>query len=129
YKDLYISAENYDTPQNVFLEGNTFPQPVSTLYQNYPNPFNEMTLIEFETTGDDFIKLTVTDNSGGNIENLAEGQIEPGNHFVFFKPSPELKEGIYKCRMEIFTNEGSLLSNSVNTEMLYSKKEIVVYKK
>lgn len=104
------SAASYETAPGV-LE--------YRLLQNFPNPFKEVTLIQFDISSTCYAKMYVTDENNKEIEKLVEGEVDNGQYSVYFKPSSKLNEGIYICRLDIYTAEGSKLVHSLKTKMLY----------
>ena len=48
-----------------------------------------------------------------------------GDYFIFYKPLPKLKVGIYNCRMEIFSEGRSELIHSIETKWIIQKKRIL----
>jgi len=69
------------------------------LSQNYPNPFNPETKIRFQLPGDGFVKLSVFDNSGKEVETLLNENISAGFHIVLFS-GKNLSSGIYFYKLE-----------------------------
>ena len=68
------------------------------LEQNYPNPFNPSTMIEFSIPERGFVKLSVLNILGQEVETLADGEMSAGTHRLQWnagnKPS-----GIYFARL------------------------------
>lgn len=50
------------------------------LMQNYPNPFNPVTTISFQTQEAGYVKLSVCNALGAEVEVLHQGNLDPGNH-------------------------------------------------
>ncbi len=75
------------------------------LHQNYPNPFNPETMIEFEIPGPSFVKLTLFDITGQEIETLVEQNMNAGSFKVEWDAS-KYSSGIYfyKIRAGDFTD-------------------------
>jgi hypothetical protein len=63
----------------------------------YPNPFNPTTTISFSLLRTGAVKLDVFDVMGRQVQILAEGRFERGEHQIFFDGS-ELPTGIYFAR-------------------------------
>lgn len=99
------------------------------LYQNYPNPFNDLTLIEFSIADDNIAEIYITDEEGKKIETLVDGEIDKGEHYVFFKPSDNIVQGNYICVMKVFSESGSKLIHSEKIKMLCVKREDIIFKK
>ena len=73
------------------------------LYSNYPNPFNPTTTIKYNIPSSSnsqslFVKLTIFDALGAEVETLVNGQKMPGNYTVKFDAS-NLPSGIYYYRL------------------------------
>ena len=64
------------------------------LGQNYPNPFNATTIINYQLTISNNIKLIIFDITGKKIELLLNKQQERGNYDIKFDGS-NLSSGIY----------------------------------
>jgi cyanophycinase len=79
------------------------------LYQNFPNPFsskarsrlagNPATTIRFSLSKRAFVKLAVYDVLGREINSLAEGEFNPGEHTVRFNAN-KLPSGVYFYRLQ-----------------------------
>jgi hypothetical protein len=50
------------------------------LFQNYPNPFNPETTIEFSLLQSEFVRLTITNILGEEIETLVSEELSAGNN-------------------------------------------------
>jgi len=90
------------------------------LFQNYPNPFSLLSVIKVSLGNDVYVRLFVTDLNGNLVNVLSDGIMEKGEHHIFFKPSEDLPENNYKCRMEIYSDAN---------EMVYSAERIMTYLK
>ncbi len=64
------------------------------LEQNYPNPFNPSTVIKYSVPKEAFIRLTVYDNLGREIEKLVVGTVAAGTHKVTWTPN-NITSGVY----------------------------------
>ncbi|MBS1492855.1 MAG: T9SS type A sorting domain-containing protein [Bacteroidetes bacterium] len=69
------------------------------LHQNYPNPFNPSTKIRYEITKSDFVKLTVSDITGKEVEILVNENQLAGVYETEFNGG-NLCSGIYYYRIE-----------------------------
>ncbi|MDD5363585.1 MAG: YCF48-related protein [Ignavibacteria bacterium] len=69
------------------------------LYQNYPNPFNPSTTIKFDVPKSSNVKMTVYDINGRVVENLFNGNIQPGK-FEFKWNAAKYSSGFYFVKME-----------------------------
>lgn len=70
-----------------------------SLSQNYPNPFNPTTNIKFNIPKSGFVKLTVFDVLGKEIQTLVNEQLSPGSYSYDFDAS-HLPSGIYYYKIE-----------------------------
>lgn len=64
------------------------------LYQNYPNPFNPETALKFQIAKHSFVKLSVYNILGREIETLISKELEPGVYKVIWNASG-FASGIY----------------------------------
>ena len=69
------------------------------LFQNYPNPFNPTTTIEFSLPERSFVKLTIYNTLGQEVEVLVNEEKQAGTHRIQFNAS-NLPSGIYFYRLE-----------------------------
>ncbi|MBL7127983.1 MAG: T9SS type A sorting domain-containing protein [Ignavibacteria bacterium] len=67
------------TTVNVGLTSNEVPGEYK-LYANYPNPFNPATKIKFDIPEKSFVKLTVYDALGREINTLVNNELTPGSY-------------------------------------------------
>jgi len=65
-----------------------------SLSQNYPNPFNPSTNIRYQITKNKFVKITVYDLLGKEIETLVNEKQSPGTYEVTFDGS-NYPSGVY----------------------------------
>lgn len=72
---------------------NVVPQKFG-LNQNYPNPFNPTTSIRFDVPKASFVKITVYDISGRELEVLAAENVMPGEYEVDWNASA-YSSGVY----------------------------------
>ncbi len=68
------------------------------LVQNYPNPFNPTTKIKFELPNATFVKLTVYDVTGREVETLVNDRLAAGVYEASFDGS-RFASGVYFYRM------------------------------
>ena len=64
------------------------------LKSNYPNPFNSRTYIPFELAASEYVKISVIDLLGREVETLASTQFTAGQHTVLFDANG-YKAGMY----------------------------------
>ncbi len=64
------------------------------LSQNYPNPFNPVTSIRFDIPKASFVKVSVFDVMGREIENLVDEQLKAGEYMVKWD-AVKFSSGIY----------------------------------
>ncbi|MBK8552335.1 MAG: T9SS type A sorting domain-containing protein [Ignavibacteria bacterium] len=79
------------------------------LYQNYPNPFNPSTKIKFDITKNSFVKLSVYDMTGKEIEVLVNERLNTGV-YEFTWNAKNISSGIYFYRIE---SENQTLNKSM----------------
>jgi hypothetical protein len=72
---------------------------VYSLSQNYPNPFNPTTQIQFALPKGSFVKLSVFNVIGQEIQVLVNRNMSAGNYKVNFDAS-KLNSGMYLYRIE-----------------------------
>ncbi|MBU8933221.1 MAG: S8 family peptidase [candidate division Zixibacteria bacterium] len=88
------------------------PRRVS-LRQNYPNPFNPKTRIVFSVPTRRYVKLTVYNILGQEVQTLMDGEVNAGSHEVDFIGS-DYATGVYLYRLEAG-------KNIINRKMLLIK--------
>ncbi|MBM4159374.1 MAG: T9SS type A sorting domain-containing protein, partial [Ignavibacteria bacterium] len=69
------------------------------LYDNFPNPFNPTTKIRFDVPKSTFVKITIYDITGREIQRLVNNNFEPGAYEYQFNASG-LASGMYFYRIE-----------------------------
>jgi hypothetical protein len=69
------------------------------LYQNFPNPFNPVTMIKFDIPRNEFVRLSVYDATGKEIEKLINTDLSPGKYSYQFN-EPNYSSGVYFYRLE-----------------------------
>jgi len=79
-------------------ENNNLPNKFE-LSQNYPNPFNPSTQINYSIPKEGFVKITVFDILGREIQTLVNEVKKPGFYAVDFKAS-NLSSGFYLYKLE-----------------------------
>ncbi len=91
---------------NMYLAVN----PISTetpekfsLLQNYPNPFNPATNIKFQIPKIGFVKLTIFDALGKEVQTLVNEQLSPGTFEADFDGS-NLPSGVYYYKLVVGDN-------------------------
>ncbi len=70
-----------------------------TLEQNYPNPFNPSTVITYQVTGEQHVRLSVYDVTGREIAVLVDRQQAPGEYQVNWDAG-QMSSGVYIYRLE-----------------------------
>lgn len=81
-----IEEENYNSPTTVSLS------------QNHPNPFSTLTTIEYTIANAGFVKLSIYDVSGREVEVLVNEMKPAGSHAVNFD-AKGLSQGVYFCKL------------------------------
>ncbi|HJY63638.1 MAG TPA: FG-GAP-like repeat-containing protein [Ignavibacteria bacterium] len=89
------------------------------LYQNYPNPFNPVTHLKFEISELRFVRLTVYDILGNEINILVNQKLKPGIH-EFLWDGTKYSSGVYFYKLEA-DNPSSSLRVSETKKMLMIK--------
>lgn len=69
-----------------------------SLKQNYPNPFNPVTNISFSIPKSEFVKITVYNEIGKEIETIVSERLNQGNYTINFNAG-KLSSGIYFYRI------------------------------
>lgn len=69
------------------------------LYQNFPNPFNPSTSIRFAIPNESFVKLSVYDMLGREIETLVGENLSPAIYEVKWN-ADRFSSGIYFYRIQ-----------------------------
>jgi ligand-binding sensor domain-containing protein len=79
------------------------PEPPSgfALAPNYPNPFNPSTRISYTVPEEGFVRISVFDALGREIERLVNGRMPAGTHATEWHPS--VASGVYFYRIEFST--------------------------
>ncbi len=72
------------------------------LLPNYPNPFNPQTTIRFAVPKKSFVKITIYDVNGKQVNNLFSGIKSPGNHAITWNASGS-PSGMYFIKMDTDT--------------------------
>lgn len=93
-----INGIQYGNMLGVTQTGNEIPSQFS-LSQNYPNPFNPTTNIKFDIPRTGFVKITVFDILGKEIQTLVNEQLSSGSYNYDFDAS-HLPSGVYYYKLE-----------------------------
>lgn len=70
-----------------------------SLSQNYPNPFNPITKFKFDLPRRGHVKLNIYDLSGKEIQNVIDGDLNPGTYEFDFD-GRDLASGVYFYKLE-----------------------------
>ncbi|NQU66634.1 MAG: T9SS type A sorting domain-containing protein [Candidatus Marinimicrobia bacterium] len=65
----------------------------------YPNPFNPSTEIQFTIPQDGYVKLSVYNIRGQEVDVVFEGHQNPGEHSYTWNPSNNVTSGVYYIRL------------------------------
>ena len=97
------------SPIGIVPIGGPVPQ-IYRLSQNYPNPFNPVTNIKVEIPKSSFVKLTVYNLLGGEVEVLVNQNLNAGSYSVDWDAS-KYSSGIYIYKLEAadFTNTKKMI--------------------
>jgi len=94
YKILKYSIRCVKDSLATSVENNTAIPGNFNLFQNYPNPFNPSSTIRFEIPKTSFVKISIYDILGNEIEKLVNEEKNSGQHEIIFD-AKELASGIY----------------------------------
>ncbi len=86
-------------PESI-VKDNNVPKSFNLL-QNYPNPFNPTTEIEFQIMKRGYVKLTVFDILGHQVEEIVNRDLDAGEYSVTFTTGGDCSSGIYLYRLQI----------------------------
>ncbi|MEO8512979.1 MAG: exo-alpha-sialidase [Ignavibacteria bacterium] len=95
--ELYYKRDPTGNPIGIININSEIPKEFS-LSQNYPNPFNPVTNIEFQIPKAGFVKLTVFDQLGKEVETLSEGNLNAGTYKVDWNAG-NYPSGVYFYRL------------------------------
>ena len=97
----YTSGRIYQLQDTtVGINFNSSEIPTSTqLFQNYPNPFNPTTKINFTINKNSFVRLSVFDLNGKEIQNLLSENLSGGDYYYSFN-AQTLASGTYFYQLE-----------------------------
>ena len=94
-----IKITNYQGPAT-YVENNSGLIPKKfTLEQNYPNPFNPATQINYSVAKSGFVKISIFDILGREVQVLVNETKTPGYYSVDFNGT-NLSSGMYFYKME-----------------------------
>lgn len=96
---VYSAYKEYIATMTSVPEENSSTTSEFILRQNYPNPFNLRTTIEFELTHRSFVKMTVFNILGQELETLVSDTLPPGVHRMTWDAS-DFPSGVYFYRLE-----------------------------
>jgi hypothetical protein len=68
------------------------------LYNNYPNPFNSSTKIKYQINEKGFVRLTIYDILGREVESLVNENQTKGTYEINWN-AEKLTSGIYFCKL------------------------------
>jgi hypothetical protein len=89
-----------DTAEYLGISGNNNRIPSEyKLEQNFPNPFNPSTQINYDLPKEGFVKLTVFDITGREVQQLINSVQRAGKHSIIFSPE-NLSSGLYFYKLE-----------------------------
>lgn len=69
------------------------------VYQNYPNPFNPTTNIKFSLPRNSYVRLTIYDALGKEVETLVNNELVAGTHTIEWS-ARDMASGVYFYRIE-----------------------------
>jgi endo-1,4-beta-xylanase len=128
----HVNAANDDgtsdySPTALFITGNQITSVDAlgeipkkfNLDQNYPNPFNPSTTIRYEIPKNAYVRIAIYDVLGKVVATLVDGVQSANRYSVEWNPS-RLSSGIYLCRIQAHSQDGSDNFNSVK-KLLFMK--------
>lgn len=71
----------------------------------YPDAITNVSLVKFYIRENSFVKINVTNEFNDNSETLAEGEIEKGEHCLYFKAAHLSPGRKFVCKMEVMDTE------------------------
>lgn len=93
-----LKIEILDAPSSIDNIDNSFCKNFS-LEQNYPNPFNPKTIISFNLPKKAYIRLTIYNLIGKEIDIIVNKEYSAGHHEIIFNSS-NLASGLYLYKLE-----------------------------
>ena len=93
---------NFALVTPVIVAGNQQVPKEYALHQNYPNPFNPVTTIQYDLPKNSFVRITVFDVTGKEVEILVNEFMTAGYHEISFS-AQNLASGAYFYKMEAGT--------------------------
>ena len=129
-KDVFLQAGEHKLKLKFFFEGYNYNYLEITsaitsienenlvpaeyrLYQNYPNPFNGETIVKYTIPKKSYITIGVYDITGRLIDNLFDGEKNPGNFEVKWN-SNDIASGVYLIKLS--TDSG--IKKIIKTQLL-----------
>jgi len=93
----------YSIVDSIVTDVNKLPNPPTeySLEQNYPNPFNPSTKISWQSPISSWQSIKLYDALGREIETIAEGFYEAGNHSKLYTAKAALTSGIYFYQLKV----------------------------
>ncbi|MCX7877936.1 MAG: T9SS type A sorting domain-containing protein, partial [Ignavibacteria bacterium] len=88
----------YSQPIGIEPISNEIPESFK-LYQNYPNPFNPETRIKFQIPEQGYVRISVFDLLGREVEKLVNDKLTPGTYEINWN-AENLPGGVYFCRFD-----------------------------
>lgn len=86
------------TVSSITQTSTSLPEKFS-LNQNYPNPFNPSTNIAFDIANAGFVKITIYNSLGKEVETLVNENLTPGSYQVDWNAA-KVTSGVYFYRLE-----------------------------
>lgn len=76
------------------------PESESLYLQAAPNPFSQHTKIEFSVSRPSYVRITISNINGQQIETLISTMVTAGEYGVSWN-SENVPSGVYLCRLEV----------------------------
>jgi hypothetical protein len=97
---LYYYSDLYRATPLMSVQGQTTLPLTLQLYQNYPNPFNSSTVIPYELSETQHVRIKILDLLGRKVAVLLDGVQHAGSHSAYWNAT-DLATGIYFCQLQV----------------------------
>ena len=98
YADFHNDSGEFNVSNTSGITNDIVRPKKFSLNPAYPNPFNGATIISFDLHKSSYVRLTVFDVRGREIETLIDGRVSSGTHALAWAPHG-LSSGIYVFRI------------------------------
>lgn len=116
---MYHTTTGGQTMVSVSSNNETMPEEIE-LYQNYPNPFNPVTTIRYSLPQAGYIRLSIFDILGREVQKILSEYQTAGHHnYQLSIDNYKLSSGVYFYKLQVLGSGGLLYSAS--KKMVISK--------